>query len=136
MERADRGGKELSRHAGSAYSFDKQNRDMKRCLENVQGVLLGAMFFFLGLSLLAMPQNRLLADDPGGGGLNVPRCPGNSCKNTSSTCRLKNSRDGCVTQNTNDGCSANPNVCQMCFCRYSSGLDQFGDPWQSCDCAP
>ncbi len=39
---------------------------MKRCLENVQGVLLGAMIFFLGLSLLAMPQNSLLADDPGG----------------------------------------------------------------------
>ena len=41
MERADRGGKVLARHAGSAYSFDKENRDMKRCLENVQGVLLG-----------------------------------------------------------------------------------------------
>lgn len=38
---------------------------MKRCLENVQGVLLGAMIFFLGLSLLAMPQNSLLADEGG-----------------------------------------------------------------------
>ncbi len=47
--------------------FGKEGRVMKRCLENVQGVLLGAMFFFLGLSLLAMPQNSLLADEGGPG---------------------------------------------------------------------
>lgn len=50
---------------------------MKRCLENVQGVLLGAMIFFLALSLLAMPQNSLLADEGGPG--TIANCVHNEC---------------------------------------------------------
>ncbi len=110
---------------------------MKRCLENVQGVLLGAMFFFLGLSLLAMPQNRLLADAPGGGGQNVPQCTnGTACKESGGTCKLKpKEQRGCVTQNTNQGCNSNPSDCELCFCRYSETVDENENViCQSCDC--